>query len=47
VSKGDGLHLSYMDYYIGRRTHLPLNKDAPISRTAETAGRIICRPFLG
>jgi transposase InsO family protein len=28
------------------RTHLSLNKDAPISRAAETAGRIICRPIL-
>jgi transposase InsO family protein len=38
--------LSYMGYYNGTRTHLPLNKDAPISRAAETAGRIICRPIL-
>jgi hypothetical protein len=29
------------------RTHLSLNKDAPISRAAEKAGRIICRPILG
>jgi hypothetical protein len=35
-----------MDYYNDRRTHLSLNKDAPISRAAETAGRIIRRPFL-
>jgi hypothetical protein len=27
--------------------HLSLNKDAPISRAAENAGRIICRPILG
>jgi transposase InsO family protein len=39
--------LSYMGYYNGTRTHLSLNKDAPISRTAENAGRIICRPILG
>jgi len=39
--------LSYMDYYNGRRTHLSLDKDAPISRAAENAGRIICRPILG
>ena len=31
----------------GTRTHLSLNKDAPISRAAEKAGRIICRPILG
>jgi transposase InsO family protein len=31
---------SYMDYYNGTRTHLSLNKDAPISRAAEEAGRI-------
>ncbi len=29
--------LSYMDYYNGTRTHLLLNKDAPISRAAEVA----------
>jgi hypothetical protein len=34
-------------YYNGARTHLSLNKDAPISRAAENAGRIICRPILG
>ncbi len=39
--------LSYMGYYNGMRTHLSLNKDAPISRAAENAGRIICRPILG
>jgi hypothetical protein len=27
--------LSYMDCYNGTRTHLSLNKDAPISRAAE------------
>ena len=39
--------LSYMTYYNGTRTHLSLNKDAPIPRAAETAGRILCRPILG
>ena len=39
--------LSYMDYHNGTRTHLSLNKDAPISRAAKKAGRIICRPILG
>jgi hypothetical protein len=39
--------LSYMGYHNGTRTHLSLNKDAPISRAAENAGRIICRPILG
>jgi hypothetical protein len=38
--------LSYMDYN-GARTHLSLNKDAPISRAAEAAGRILYRPILG
>jgi hypothetical protein len=37
--------LSYMNYYNGTRTHLSLHKDAPISRVAETVGRILCRPF--
>jgi hypothetical protein len=39
--------LSYMGYHNGTRTHLSLNKDAPISRAIENAGRIICRPILG
>ena len=39
--------LSYMTYYNGTRTHLSLNKDAPMLRAAETAGRILCRPILG
>jgi transposase InsO family protein len=38
--------LSYMDYHYGTRTHLSLNKDAPISRAVETAGCIICRLIL-
>jgi hypothetical protein len=33
--------------YNGTRTHLSLNKDAPISRAAEAVGRIISRPILG
>ena len=39
--------LSYMNYYNETRTHLALNKDAPLSRATETVGRIICRPILG
>jgi hypothetical protein len=39
--------LSYMDYYNGTRTHLSLNKDAPISRGVERAGNILCCPILG
>ena len=39
--------LSYMDYHNGTRTHLSLNKDAPISRAAEWVGNIVCRPILG
>src|ERR1700739_4258294 len=38
---------SQTSLYNGMRTHLSLNKDAPISRAAENAGRIICRPILG
>jgi hypothetical protein len=29
------------------RTHLSLNKDVPVSRVAERAGNIVCRPILG
>jgi transposase InsO family protein len=38
---------SYLTYYNGTRTHLSLDKDAPISRAIETVGRIIGRPVLG
>lgn len=39
--------LSYMHYYNTTRTHLSLNKDAPLSRSVQTVGHIICRPILG
>src|ERR1700726_3496905 len=38
---------SYMNYYNETRTHLSLDKDSPLSRTVERAGRIVCRPVLG
>lgn len=38
---------SYMNYYNETRTHLSLDKDAPLSRTVERTGRILCRPILG
>jgi hypothetical protein len=41
------LLLSYMNYYYEVRTHLSLNKDAPMSRAADRAGCIIVRPVLG
>jgi hypothetical protein len=40
------LHL-YMDYYNRARTHLSLNKDAPISRVVQAVGRIYATPILG
>jgi hypothetical protein len=39
--------LSYMNYYNEVRTHLSLEKDAPVPRTVERAGHINCRPVLG
>src|SRR5712672_1001208 len=36
--------LSYMTYYNEVRTHLSLNKDAPVSRAIDRAGHILCRP---
>ena len=39
--------LSYMKYYNEIRTHLSLEKDAPVSRTVERTGHILCRPILG
>ena len=41
------LLLSYMKYYNKTRTHLSLNKDAPLSRAIQTVGRIFCLPILG
>src|SRR3954469_17084833 len=38
---------SYARYYNKTRTHLALDKDAPLSRTVKRAGRILCRPILG
>jgi transposase InsO family protein len=38
---------SYLKYYNETRTHLSLDKDAPIPRAAEAVGRILSRPVLG
>src|SRR5258705_1798614 len=38
---------SYAQYYNATGPRLALNKAAPISRSAEAAGRILCRPILG
>jgi Integrase core domain len=39
--------LSYMKYYNQVRTHLSLEKDAPVPRAIRTVGRVLCRPVLG
>src|SRR5262245_45137812 len=41
------LLISYMAYYDGARTHLSLNKDAPISRSVRVVGRVCANPSLG
>jgi transposase InsO family protein len=41
------LLLSYMAYYNGARTHLSLNKDAPLPRAVQAVGRILPTPILG
>ena len=38
---------SYMNYYNETRTHLSLDKDAPVSRAVDRAGHILCRSILG
>ena len=38
---------SYALYYNETRTHLALDKDAPLSRTVKRAGRILYRPVVG
>ena len=39
--------LLYMQYYNGTRTHLSLNKDAPVPRPIQTVGRILASLMLG
>jgi len=39
--------LSYMKYYNEIRTHLSLEKDAPVPRATVTGGNILYRPVLG
>ena len=41
------LLLSYMAYYNSSRTHLSLNKDAPLPRAVQAIGRILPTPILG
>jgi hypothetical protein len=38
---------SYMTYYNEARTHLSLNKDAPVTRKVRGIGRIVAKPHLG
>ncbi|MGH6933897.1 MAG: integrase core domain-containing protein [Dongiaceae bacterium] len=38
---------AYATYYNQARTHLSLDKDAPISRPIERIGRIIAQPMVG
>ena len=36
---------SYLDYYHESRTHLSLDKDAPVPRPVQSAGRIVACPY--
>jgi hypothetical protein len=38
---------SYLNYCNETRTHLSLEKDAPVSRAIQTVGRMFARPVLG
>lgn len=38
---------TYADYYNQARTHLSLNKDAPVYRVVNEQGRILAKPILG
>ncbi|MFL6301992.1 MAG: hypothetical protein ACJ72H_00490, partial [Candidatus Sulfotelmatobacter sp.] len=38
---------SYLQYYNDTRTHLSLDKDAPIPRAVESIGCIVSCPLLG
>jgi hypothetical protein len=39
--------LMYLDYYNRARTHLSLNKDAPVPRAVQAVGCIYANPILG
>jgi len=41
------LLLSYQRYYNEVRTHLSLDKDAPVSRSVQAVGRIVAKSLLG
>ncbi|HEY8006352.1 MAG TPA: hypothetical protein VIE66_06035 [Methylocella sp.] len=41
------LLISYMAFYNGAKTHLSLNKDAPVPRAVQAIGRILPTPILG
>jgi len=52
VANATGLHrvlTEYVAYYMRSRTHLALDKDAPMSRPAmpPSAGRIVATPQVG
>ena len=52
ISSTDERHLRhvlllYMTYHDEARTHLSLDKDAPIPREAQGVGRIFAKPHLG
>jgi transposase InsO family protein len=38
---------SYLTYYNEARTHLSLNKDAPVQRQIQAIGQIVAKPHLG
>ena len=42
-----GLLANYTSYYNEARTHLALDKDAPLHRSAHTVGRITSVAWLG
>ena len=42
-----GILRSYLDYYHESRTHLSLDKDAPVPRPVQSAGRIVAIPQVG
>jgi len=39
--------MAYLTYHNEVRTHLSLNKDAPMPREVQIVGRIFAKPYLG
>ena len=47
IPSDDGAAYAYADYYNRARTHLALDKDAPLGRPVHAIGQVVTIPLLG